>query len=194
MNHLAHLALAANDPDLLVGGFLGDYIKGRLVGKLLPGIERGIRLHRAIDRFTDEHKVPGRSRQRFDLRFRRYGGIMTDLAYDHLLAKNWQDFYEEPLADYASRTMSVILAHQVHLPEPARRAAIYMQEKEALVGYRNPAFLHRSLGHVAGRLKHENPLAEAGTEVLKHLAGLHKDLNRFYPELERFCDDWKKHH
>ena len=33
MNHLAHLLLANDDLNLLVGGFLGDFVKGRLKGE-----------------------------------------------------------------------------------------------------------------------------------------------------------------
>ena len=57
MNYLAHFALAGPETGLLVGGFLGDYIKGRLENRFSPEIERGIRLHRAIDQYTDSHPV-----------------------------------------------------------------------------------------------------------------------------------------
>ncbi|MGA2151478.1 MAG: DUF479 domain-containing protein, partial [Geobacteraceae bacterium] len=51
MNFLAHLYLSGDDPELLVGNLLGDFVKGRLSGNFPDGIERGIELHRRIDSF-----------------------------------------------------------------------------------------------------------------------------------------------
>ena len=47
MNFLAHFHLAGPNKALIAGGLEGDYYKGLLSGKLSPGIERGIKLHRA---------------------------------------------------------------------------------------------------------------------------------------------------
>ena len=112
MNHLAHFALAGPETGLLVGGFLGDYIKGRLENRFSPDIERGIRLHRAIDRYTDSHLVVKHSYTRFDPRFRRYAGIITDIAFDHLLAQDWHRYYNEPLESYSAGTLEKLLAHK----------------------------------------------------------------------------------
>ena len=56
LNHLAHFALAGHRIlVLLVGGFLGDYIKGRLENRFTPDIERGIQASsgdRSVHRYT----------------------------------------------------------------------------------------------------------------------------------------------
>ena len=65
MNHLAHLLLAERSDGLLVGGFLGDFVKGRLKGDRPPAIEQGIKLHRYIDHFTDHHPEALRLRALF---------------------------------------------------------------------------------------------------------------------------------
>lgn len=86
MNYLAHLYLAGYEDDWIAGALLGDFAKGRLENlPFVPGVVEGIRLHRAIDSFTDQHPVVRRSRSR--LRSRRLvSGIIVDLAYDHFLA------------------------------------------------------------------------------------------------------------
>ena len=48
MNHLAHLLLAERSDGLLVGGFLGDFVKGRLKGDRPTAIEQGIKLHLSL--------------------------------------------------------------------------------------------------------------------------------------------------
>ena len=57
MNFLAHFHLAWPDEGLIAGGLEGDYLKGPLRGELPPELERGIKLHRAIDAYTDKHDL-----------------------------------------------------------------------------------------------------------------------------------------
>lgn len=194
MNHLAHFALAGPDQGLLVGGFLGDYIKGRLEGRFDPDIERGIRLHRAIDQFTDTHPLVRRSYQRFEPEYRRYAGIICDLAYDHLLARNWNRYYDEPLSTYSSRTLAVLLSHEHQLTEAALTTAQRMHQHNSLSGYGNQEFLERSLSYLSGRMKHANPLASSYDHCLALLPALERDLTAFYPAAVAFCDEWKQHH
>lgn len=57
MNFLAHLFLGRDTDDLLVGSYLGDFVKGEINGELPTDITRGILLHRHIDSFTDRHPL-----------------------------------------------------------------------------------------------------------------------------------------
>ncbi|KKM01805.1 hypothetical protein LCGC14_1790730, partial [marine sediment metagenome] len=49
MNYLAHIYLSGDHPEVMVGGLLGDFVKGPLRGQLPRAIEEGIALHRKID-------------------------------------------------------------------------------------------------------------------------------------------------
>jgi acyl carrier protein phosphodiesterase len=50
MNFLAHIYLSNNDPKIMVGNFIGDFVKGRnFSDRFEPQIARGIALHRLID-------------------------------------------------------------------------------------------------------------------------------------------------
>ena len=55
MNFLAHAFLAGGEPELIVGGVIGDWIKGPLPGVLPADLARGVALHRAIDSFSERH-------------------------------------------------------------------------------------------------------------------------------------------
>ncbi len=58
MNFLAHLYLSADDPEIQLGNFIGDFVRGRdLSSRFSPGIVKGISLHREIDEFTDRHPI-----------------------------------------------------------------------------------------------------------------------------------------
>jgi acyl carrier protein phosphodiesterase len=135
MNHLAHFHLAGSDTSLLIGNFLGDYVKGRLVGKRESAIETGIRLHRAIDAFTDSHTTTRKSQRRFEPRFRRVSGIMTDIIYDHFLAQNWGNFHTENLQEFSNTTFEKLLANREHLSEKALLGCQRMYESNVLSRY-----------------------------------------------------------
>ena len=64
MNYLAHLYLAEQTSEGLLGSLLGDFVKGRLESRFPEAVRRGIVLHRAIDTFTDAHPLHLESRNR----------------------------------------------------------------------------------------------------------------------------------
>lgn len=100
MNFLAHALLAGEDPALLVGGVIGDWIKGSLPGVLPEDIAKGVALHRAIDNFAESQPAFRRSRSRISMGRRRYAGVLVDVFYDHLLARNWAAIHHGALDEY----------------------------------------------------------------------------------------------
>ena len=55
MNYLAHLYLSGESEKVIVGNFIGDYVKGKSFTDYPEQIAGGIKLHRSIDSFTDQH-------------------------------------------------------------------------------------------------------------------------------------------
>lgn len=72
MNFLAHAYLSGDNPALVVGGVVGDWIKGTLPGVLPADLARGVALHRAIDSFAESHLAFRNSRARVSTTRRRY--------------------------------------------------------------------------------------------------------------------------
>ncbi|HNQ82643.1 MAG TPA: DUF479 domain-containing protein, partial [Bacteroidales bacterium] len=97
MNFLAHLYLSGKEEDVIIGNFVADAIKGNSLGHYPQGMERGIRLHREIDSYTDSHELFRASRNRLAPRYNHFSGIIVDLYYDHFLAKFWNEYSNEDL-------------------------------------------------------------------------------------------------
>lgn len=189
MNHLAHFALAGDA--YRTGSFLGDYVKGRLDGRFSQPIELGIRLHRAIDAFTDHHPVVGQSQTRFEDRFRRYSGIMTDIFYDYLLARHWSTFYEEDLCKFSKRTLKALLDDAKHLSTDSLATAKRMYQHNSMAHYGRERFVVASFEHIATRLTRPSPLADANDECFRHIGELESDFLVFYPSLIEFSRGWQ---
>ena len=190
MNHLAHFKLAAATPDLLTGNVLADVVKGRLVGRYPAPVERGIKLHRAIDAFTDSHPVVLASHRRFDPRYRRYGGIITDIVFDHFLALEWQRFDSRPLDDFCETSLRQVLASSHLLSPPAIDRMQRMLKHQSMQGYTQTAFIDRSFVYLATRLTRDNPLHLAYSQFEEQNAALKQDFDTFFPALEQFARSW----
>ena len=78
MNYLAHLFLAGNHPEMILGNFIADHVKGSDILKYSETVRKGISMHRAIDTFTDQHPVVKQSIQRLRSDFRKYAGVIVD--------------------------------------------------------------------------------------------------------------------
>jgi len=53
MNVLAHIYLSGDSDEIIIGNYIGDYVKGSDYLKYPELIKKGIILHRHIDDFTD---------------------------------------------------------------------------------------------------------------------------------------------
>ncbi len=82
--------------------------------------QRGLACHRAIDRFTDSHPAFLQSVSCLPERWRQFGGILVDIYYDHLIARNWPAFHKQPLLEYTREFYSSALTFSKELPQFAR--------------------------------------------------------------------------
>jgi acyl carrier protein phosphodiesterase len=95
MNYLAHAYLSFNDPEVLVGNMISDFVKGRKQFDYPERIHKGILLHRAIDEFTDAHPCTHELKQLFRPQYRLYSGAFIDIVYDYFLANDVNEFATE---------------------------------------------------------------------------------------------------
>lgn len=186
MNYLFHLFLSGNDPDILTGNFMGDFVKGRLDKSLPPRLRRGIELHRRIDSFARDQADFNRSRLRIAPEFGLYRGVLIDLFYDHFLALSWQDWSQQPLTNYLARTRTVVEARSALLPERLRSSVPIIFE-ELLPSYAEPAGVSRALERMSRRVVRANPLAAGGAELTRHYHDLKRDFLCFLPEAQDFA-------
>ena len=186
MNYLAHLYLAEDDDAALVGNLLGDFVKGRIDAKLDSPIYRGVKLHRAIDCFTDAHPIHRRSRRRISTKRRRCAGIIVDMAYDHFLARHWPRLRERPLEEFAQRVYEALYRHHAVLPPNLRRVLPHMVSEDWLTGYRELENVAAAIDRLALRLSRPTALLGAISEVRCVYRELESDFTHLLPALERF--------
>jgi acyl carrier protein phosphodiesterase len=189
MNFLAHLYLSGNDPEIMVGNFMGDFVRGRNLHELYnPKIALGIELHRNIDEFTDSHAIVLESKKRLRGKYRHYAPVIVDVFYDHFLAVRWHEFHTSTLADFASFAYSKLEAHESILPERVLQMMPYMIRGNWLVNYSKTEGIHRALTGMSRRTPYESKMDEAVHDLEKHYSEFENEFNIFFPELRSMCD------
>ncbi|HRX00139.1 MAG TPA: ACP phosphodiesterase [Cyclobacteriaceae bacterium] len=193
MNFLAHLHLSGSDHDIMIGNFIGDFVRGRnLKEQFGEGIARGIELHRAIDEFTDTHAIVQQSKNRLHPKYRHYAGVIVDMFYDHYLAKNWSTYHDQPLEQYAQEFYALTKYYNHILPERAKRLLIYMTQGNWLVNYGKTEGIHRALSGMASRTPFESKMEEAVGDLVEHNEEFQEEFRKFFPELHSFSVNWLK--
>jgi acyl carrier protein phosphodiesterase len=190
LNFLAHALLAGEVPALIVGGVAGDWIKGPLPGALPRDLASGVALHRAIDVFAESNPAFRRSRSRMSANRRRYAGVLVDLFYDHLLARNWAAIHGEPLAEYCGGTYGLIRARLGDLPASARPALTLMAQEDWLGSYASIEGIARVLVRMSVRARQPNPLAYGEQEFLADADGYAGDFREWLDDARAFCRRW----
>jgi len=120
MNFLAHLYLSGKNKEILIGNFIGDYVKGKEYLYYPENIRKGILLHRFIDSFTDQHPITKKSRKRISSNYSKYSGIVIDIFYDYFLANDWDNYYPEPLEDFVEDVFSILKSYYFTFPQGIR--------------------------------------------------------------------------
>ncbi|MDZ7668685.1 MAG: ACP phosphodiesterase [Gammaproteobacteria bacterium] len=195
MNFLAHCllpdrAVLNTHPDLIAGGFIGDFIKGPVPDSLPAVLADGVRLHRRIDAYSNLHPGIRRSCERFSAELRRFAPIFVDVVADHLLARHWLRFHPLALETFTAGTYAAIRPHVDHLPADGQRFFDYMSEHDLLAGYRRPEAMERALCSITRRLSRPVSDARMLADVQAHLPELEADFLEYFPDLISHAAAW----
>ena len=193
MNFLAHLCLTNGDSGLMLGGLFGDFVRGRRALRKFPEpVRQGIVLHRYIDRCTDHSAVVKKLRRGFPREFRRYAGIIIDLAFDHELAVNWWRYMPGSLERFDVEARDLLRDNSELVPEGLTNFMRYADRHGLFTAYREEDVILFALAGVGTRLSRPNPLHRVA-EVWPELAPEFKvAFRQLFPEIQSDVFEWRK--
>jgi acyl carrier protein phosphodiesterase len=192
MNYLAHLYLAQDSAESMIGSILGDFVKGSAKDQYPDEIKKGIELHRKIDSYTDSHPMTQASRRLYRSPWRRFAGIIVDLCYDHFLYRHWSKFTDAALTAFILNTYEILKTHQAILPERLQAMIPFMIRDDWLGSYRDLNGVEQALKRLSRRVTNGNRLVRAIDAIKVHYRELEANFLTFFPELIRFVNDIKK--
>lgn len=193
MNFLAHIYLSGDNDFIKIGNFMADGIRGTNYSHYPADIQKGILLHRAIDTFTDAHPVFRKSKHRLHQNYGHYSGVITDILYDHFLAKNWTSYSNTPLDSYAQSFYTILKENYTLLNEKTQQMLPYMIGRNWLVNYATIEGLTTTLFQMDHRTKNRVHMQNAIVELQRYQLEFEEEFTLFFKELQLFCQDKLKH-
>ena len=170
MNFLAHIYLSFNQPEITLGNFFADHIRGNKYKHFPEMIQKGILLHRAIDTFTDSHPIAKKSSKRLHKNYSHYSRVIVDIFYDHFLAKNWENYSEISLEQFAENFYTLLEENYEILPLGPKRMMPYMLADNWLVNYANLEGISRVLNGMNRRTQNKSRMNLAILDLEEHYA------------------------
>ena len=177
----------------MIGGFFGDFVKGRLIGKYPHQIEQGIRLHRHIDSFTDQHQTQKSIKAKLPPRFCRYSGIVADMMCDHFLTQEWRKFYDGNLDEF-NRICMDRLANGVNIySDKANWVFSRMQQGSWLTKYGDLEYVANCLSNIGSRIRFDNPLHESPRVLPTICEQIEADCLEILNDTKQAVTQWRQH-
>lgn len=186
MNFLAHIYLSFDDPQITLGNFFADHIRGNKYKHYPERVQKGILLHRAIDTFTDAHPIAKQSSKRLHKNYSHYSRVIVDIFYDHFLAKNWGTYSTVSLKAYTESFYDLLQAHYTTLPLGTQRMMPYMISDNWLYNYANLEGIARVLSGMDRRTKNRSKMHFAIVDLEVNYTDFETEFTAFFEELITF--------
>ncbi len=192
MNFLAHIFLSCENDDLLLGNFMADFIKNSEVKEYSIAIQRGIKLHRKIDSFTDHHEMVRQGSRRLMDVHGKYSPVVIDILYDNILTKNWSKYHSDTLLNFSNNVYDLLLNRKEELPLKLQKRVPRMVEDNFLLKYGTTEGLRFALKSMDKRTKFPSNFSLAIQQLEDEWELFDNEFNVFFPEVIKmskdFCD------
>ena len=188
MNFLAHIYLSGDNELITIGNFVADGVRGNKYKLYGEQIQIGIKLHRAIDTFTDTHLLFRKCTKRLHKGYGHYSGVIIDIFFDHFLAKNWKDYSDIPLATYVDDFYNSLNNNFDSLPARFKRIVPIMIEGNWLLSYATIHGIQLVLNGMNRRTKGISKMNEATKELKEYYEDFENDFTEFFKELIEFSE------
>lgn len=189
MNYLAHLFLAGTEPEIILGNFIADHVKGSDVLKFSDTVRKGIAMHRAIDTYTDQHPIVKQSIARLRTDFHKYAGVIVDMYYDHYLSARWGEYSDQKLDEFTKAKYEVLDTFQPILPERSSRLLFYMEKQNWLQSYKSFDGMQQAFNGMSRRTTFESNMEHAVVNLIAGYQEFGSEFRQFFPDLQAYVKE-----
>ena len=184
MNYIAHIHIAQHTDSSLLGNFLGDFVKGSQLSDYSLKIQHGIKLHRKIDIYTDQHPEVLNLKKIFPAELQRTAGIALDIYFDHLLLSNWSRFSTLPVKQLFTHFYQQLNTTNLQVSEKFLHVRLNLLKHKWLNDYQQEHVCLRAMFSIEQRLQGKIIFASSSYKLLCENRGMiEKSFLRFYAQL-----------
>ncbi len=182
MNFLAHLLLVPDDEDLLLGNFMGDFVRNQHLNLYPERVRQGIWLHRRIDFFTDYHPLVRESVIMLRPTHGKYAGVVWDVLSDALLSHHWAQFCDTPLREFTAQMYQVLQRRLNDLPPALQRRLPHMIADDWLMQYQYDSGIAFTLSQLQSIVSRPEFLEHGVRSLREHYEALSQRFMAFFPD------------
>ncbi|WP_143961855.1 acyl carrier protein phosphodiesterase [Litoribacter populi] len=190
MNFLAHAYLSFGEPKVLIGNFIADFVRGDLTKTYDTEVIIGVKLHRAIDAYTDSHPEVKAVQELLKPAYARYSSVISDMFFDHFLAVSWSEYHNVPIKEFSQEVYKVMtqftVDHPHPLPEKFNIAFDLMVKNDWLMSYTTIAGMKQAMKGMANRTTFESKMETSHLFLQEHYEEIKAPFHRFFPQLVEF--------
>ena len=183
--------LSCQDPYLLAGNFMADFISNKHLKNIRREILLGIELHKSIDSFTDTHKAVREAVTVLRPTQRKYSSVVADILFDFILTQEWHKYTDIDIEVFTSKTYQKLLGMKDEFPEKLMNLLPKMVDDDFLMSCKNEDRLIKTFERVGRRAKFDNNLNQAHIDMVNNYDVLQKSFHRLFPDLiihvNQFC-------
>lgn len=183
MNYLGHFFLSGYQPEVVFGNYIGDAVKGSGWKSYPADVQTGIKLHRFIDSFTDQHPQVSQAKKRISPYFSITSSVVIDMYFDHFLSKNWSDYHPEPLSVFVERISQILKPFKSQMPGKYPLLIQRIEQQSWMESYQTVEGITFALKRMGERVSFDNQWDRAGEVLLKNYDLLASDFELFFPAL-----------
>ena len=188
MNYLGHLFLSGPDPAILLGNFIGDFIKPKDLGFLTKEVQLGVEVHRKIDTYTDRHKDFRLGVSRLRSQHQKYAPVVLDILYDHLLALHWNELSDQSLEDFCAWVYQVFEEQQFELPPKTNAQVEGLLKHKYLESYGSIKGLDYVLTRMDKRAHFPSNFIKGRTDLYQNMELFTNEFKRFIIDVKAYCE------
>jgi acyl carrier protein phosphodiesterase len=189
LNYLAHLFLAGSHPEMILGNFIADHVKGKEILNYPETVRKGIVMHRAIDTYTDQHPVVKQSIARLRNDFHKYAGVIVDMYYDHFLSAQWDEYSHTDIHEFTKTRYDTLNSFHAILPARSARLLFYMERQNWLLSYANLDGMQQAFNGMSRRTTFISNMEFAVANLKSGYTEFGDEFRLFFPDLQSYVQE-----
>jgi acyl carrier protein phosphodiesterase len=191
MNFIAHLVLSPKEKNFLAGNIAADFLRGFRQKRNSDPIRSGISMHQFVDQYTDNHPIVKNSKDRLKDQFHLLSGVLTDVFYDHFLARNFEYISNMPLNEFCGYVYKILDENFSKLPPRLQRFLPVMISENVLYSYREIKGVEEALTRINRRITLQISTELAVVALADHYELLENDFKTFFPCVIKETEDFR---
>ncbi len=171
-----------------LANLVADKIKGKQYLKYNSKIQKGIRLHRTIDSFSDSNTHTHQITKKLFPHYRHYSRVIVDMYFDHFLSNHWENYSRTSLSAYSKEFYAFAIEHKFIFPQNIQLFIDKLVHYDWLMKYQQLDDLQNILRQMEQRLIFPCEISQSINELKANYHYFEKLFLAFFKQINNYLN------